>query len=1707
MKISVLLEMLTANFETDAKRAEKLFAQTVKGMEETAKRAGVAIGAGLASTATALGVMAQQAIQAADKIGEASQRTGVATEALSRLKHAAEQSGTSFEAIEKGLQKLAREADAGGKNLARIGVSAEDLQGRMRPVEAVLLDVADRFAGMGNATEKAAAAQAIFGKAGAELIPLLSEGKAGIQALGDEAERLGIVFSQDAAEAAGAFNDNLDKLKDAALGLGNDIASELLPALLDVTTAAVNFVQQIREDGTLRAWIDGIKEAAGYIDELAVFIATRLVAGALVSLIATLATTATSFSIATAAANTFRLALALAGGPIGIAVTAFAALAVAAYDYESASDRAAQANASLVRAVDLLKEAQGAGLRPAILAAEAQRDNAKAALEAASADLAAAEAKRQLLESVKEAARVSGSDDNLSFDSSAAAGVSAAYRAAQERAEELRKRIEELRGTIAGANEEIDGSKKRLSEWEERLRALNQPTVTLGKSTSDLADEQKRAAEAARELADEQERLDEWNRQLADSADDARDAMADMAARLAADIGGPAVAAWQEYQRTLSAVEENLAAIRRAGPATAEELALAAKIGQDAWQKYQGTLEEIRKQEEEAADRADTVANRVRDAWTQAADQMSYAWGDLLTGQLDDFDDFADAIKDIWLRALADMIAAQSRSGFADMLGSMFGGGGTGSATAGGGFGNILGSLFGGGGASGGGFGGIFGSLFGGGSSAAGMNTSALIGAGRGGVANAFAGAGGGSAAGGMMGGAMGFMGQAAPWAVGLHGIRTGNVGQGVVGGAMAGTQVGGPWGALVGAIIGGLGAAFNKPKPPDFRLGGSASNVRKPEGDFDTVFGNVRAGSRLISWESLVEPVQQFDSTIRDLILSMGGGQDQLDAISTALSRWSVDLKDDAATAENVLGSRFGAILSTFSTDVQEFVGNAGTVQERVGKLADALAIEQIVELGTIGDTFDAVADLLTDYRDGTESLADTYARVAASAGMFDAALDIMGVAFEGTRDELIRFAADITEAAGSLERAQALWTDYFETFYSAQERAQLTQSQAESAATREFGDIGLRLGDFTGQGGAAAFRQMFEQMLPTLSAEAVVQWLEAASALGVLIDATAALSGASTEGSAAFNTLAELMAGVKEDLGAFAPPADFAQRYQQITASTQDLIDRAMALGATEQDIATIRELGQLRLNALLEEQNDLIAERQAASDQLAAYLGNLSAEAAGGITPLTSELQRLRGEYDQHIARINELAIASGRAGASQEELAVATAWYSQQVNALVAELIASAQSIIARLYGSAGVASSATVGTGGTWTGGGGDIGGIQQVADAVDDRYRRELQYLAQINDWLESLRLSALSPLTPEERLTDARSTYEDLLSRAQGGDLDALELLQGAAQNYLQEAQGFFGGVGAYRGIFEDVESAMRALVDRGPLNQVPEPGTGSTGGGSGSSGGMVVEAGESFVQLSELERYTLAEELVGILRDLVAASGDSLTQISEQLGLDLRDLVTDLGVNLDDVTLTTTLQLADISRNLGVDLSELATSVGLDLGALGDEQSLLNDALEDVIDEIPEEFRERIRGYLEDIEEATRAGNAAPAVRDAEEAINQLPASIRDLLAPFFEGVGSPTDQLLQITVEQASDVAAIRALLEAPPPDPSAESSAKMAEVSASSNVVDFQKWREESEQLRASVDRGNKQVAALLAENNEIQRRIASGVTGAPQTRNR
>ena len=143
----------------------------------------------------------------------------------------------------------------------------------------------------------------------------------------------------------------------------------------------------------------------------------------------------------------------------------------------------------------------------------------------------------------------------------------------------------------------------------------------------------------------------------------------------------------------------------------------------------------------------------------------------------------------------------------------------------------------------------------------------------------------------------------------------------------------------------------------------------------------------------------------------------------------------------------------------------------------------------------------------------------------------------------------------------------------------------------------------------------------------------LSDADALGLLTETTAQY--AETLGVAADN-LGDFMAGIEAQIADLAPDPDVAERIAAVQAETEALVARAVELGAGEEQIARVRELGQLRLNGLLEEQATLleeqaalIASQEAAAGDLREFLANISAEAAGGITPLTSELQRLRGE----------------------------------------------------------------------------------------------------------------------------------------------------------------------------------------------------------------------------------------------------------------------------------------------------------------------------------------------------------------------------------------------------------------------------------------------------------------------------------------------
>jgi hypothetical protein len=198
-------------------------------------------GIGLSATAAAAGLFAitKSAADYGDQLDNMSQRTGVAVEDLAKLQFAAKMSDTTNEALGKGLAVLsnlmvgaAGGAEESSKLFERYGIAVRNADGSVRSTIDVLGDLADVFTTLPDGAEKTALATEFFGKKiGVELIPLLNQGKDGLKALGDEAERLGLVISADQAKAAAEFNDNLDRMAALASSLGKTIGNELIPVM------------------------------------------------------------------------------------------------------------------------------------------------------------------------------------------------------------------------------------------------------------------------------------------------------------------------------------------------------------------------------------------------------------------------------------------------------------------------------------------------------------------------------------------------------------------------------------------------------------------------------------------------------------------------------------------------------------------------------------------------------------------------------------------------------------------------------------------------------------------------------------------------------------------------------------------------------------------------------------------------------------------------------------------------------------------------------------------------------------------------------------------------------------------------------------------------------------------------------------------------------------------------------------------------------------------------------------------------------------------------------------------------------------------------------------------------------------------------------------------------------------------------------------
>ncbi len=189
-------------------------------------------------------VMAKRALETGDQFAKLSQKTGISVEVLSSYAHGADLAGIDTETLAKGLARLSRnmeEAAKGGEKqklaFQTVGISQKDLQSGSLTLDATLGKIADHLAAMPDGWQKSALAQDLFGRSGAQLIPFFNKGSAGLKEIRAEAEKLGLVWSQESAAAAEQFNDNLKRLQGTVQGFVNRELAALLPMLNDLATA------------------------------------------------------------------------------------------------------------------------------------------------------------------------------------------------------------------------------------------------------------------------------------------------------------------------------------------------------------------------------------------------------------------------------------------------------------------------------------------------------------------------------------------------------------------------------------------------------------------------------------------------------------------------------------------------------------------------------------------------------------------------------------------------------------------------------------------------------------------------------------------------------------------------------------------------------------------------------------------------------------------------------------------------------------------------------------------------------------------------------------------------------------------------------------------------------------------------------------------------------------------------------------------------------------------------------------------------------------------------------------------------------------------------------------------------------------------------------------------------------------------------------
>lgn len=169
--------------------------------------------------------------------------------------------------------------------------------------------------------------------------------------------------------------------------------------------------------------------------------------------------------------------------------------------------------------------------------------------------------------------------------------------------------------------------------------------------------------------------------------------------------------------------------------------------------------------------------------------------------------------------------------------------------------------------------------------------------------------------------------------------------------------------------------------------------------------------------------------------------------------------------------------------------------------------------------------------------------------------------------------------------------------------------------------------------------------------------------------------------------------------------------------------------------------------------------------------------------------------------------------------------------------------------------------------------------VDGVATGVDGTIDQLAKLRQAILDYVKSLKLSDLSPLTPAQKLAEAQRQYQDRLSQARSGNVDALGDITKFSDEYLKQLRDFYASAPAYTQAFNRV---LDELTDLGT-----PPGSGAAAGSAhGDTFAALTSAlPDGSKMMSQQDAKDMAGAIIEAIQSLATDPDPAVKQAVEKL------------------------------------------------------------------------------------------------------------------------------------------------------------------------------------------------------------------------------